>query len=183
VQRKTHATAVVLIPPAERCEPIQAIRRVHDRQVRRWMPHITLLYPFVPREQFDEAAAKVTAVGAGIEPFEVRLADFRSFHHGGKSHTMWLAPEPPAPLVRLQAALRAAFPHCDDVSRYPQGFTPHLSVGQARGRDRLQSVLAELQRAWTPLTFRTCGVSLIWRGEPPDDAFRVDRECPFSTLR
>jgi hypothetical protein len=95
---------------------------------------------------------------------------------------MWLAPEPTAPLVRLQAVLHAAFPHCDDTSRYPRGFTPHLSVGQARGRDRLQSVLAGLQRAWTPLTFRAGGVSLISRGQLPDDVFRVDRECPFSTL-
>ena len=44
----THESAIVLIPPQEVWEPIQAIRRVHDRQVRRWMPHVTLLYPFLP---------------------------------------------------------------------------------------------------------------------------------------
>ena len=36
-----------------------------------------------------------------------------------------------------QAALQAAFPECDDLSSDPRrgitSFTPHLSVGQARG--------------------------------------------------
>ena len=43
---KTHTTAVVLIPPESVQPPIQAIRSVHDRNFLRWMPHITLLYPF-----------------------------------------------------------------------------------------------------------------------------------------
>ena len=47
---KTHTTAVVLIPPEEVWEPIQALRRAHDRNFDRWMPHITLLYPFAERD-------------------------------------------------------------------------------------------------------------------------------------
>ena len=40
--QKTHQSAVVLIPPREVWAPIQAIRREHDRHLRRWMPHVTL---------------------------------------------------------------------------------------------------------------------------------------------
>jgi hypothetical protein len=52
---KTPNTAVVLIPPQELWEPIQAIRRVHDLHVERWMPHVTLLFPFAPAERFAQA--------------------------------------------------------------------------------------------------------------------------------
>lgn len=53
---KTHKTAVVLIPPEECWPPIQAIRQEHDRHVRRWMPHMTMIYPFRPKEQFATMA-------------------------------------------------------------------------------------------------------------------------------
>jgi len=43
---KTYTTAVVLIPPEDVWEPIQKLRRVYDRHFDRWMPHLTLLYPF-----------------------------------------------------------------------------------------------------------------------------------------
>jgi hypothetical protein len=32
---------------------------------------------------------------------------------------------------------------------------------------------ADLQAAWTPVVFRVDRISLIWRGEPPDDVFRI----------
>lgn len=45
----THQTAVVVIPPEDVWPSIQAIRREHDRKIRRWMPHITLIEPFILR--------------------------------------------------------------------------------------------------------------------------------------
>lgn len=179
---RTHQTAVVLIPPQDVWEPIQAIRREHDRQFRRWMPHVTLLYPFRPRERFDEADSALRQATGQIEPFEVRLAEFRHFGHGRGSYTLWLAPEPRQAMVQLQAALQSAVPDCDDVSRHSNGFTPHLSVGQVRGADALTRLENDLQAAWTArggLSFVARQVSLIWRGPPPDDVFRVDRNIPL----
>ncbi|MGA1195514.1 MAG: 2'-5' RNA ligase family protein, partial [Candidatus Latescibacterota bacterium] len=46
---KVHQSAVVLSPPQSEWDQIQAIRKKYDRNVRRWMPHITLLYPFYPK--------------------------------------------------------------------------------------------------------------------------------------
>lgn len=175
MSKKTHHTAVVLIPPEDCWEPIQAIRRVHDRHVRRWMPHITLLYPFRPRETFDEAAAALQGATAGIEPFEVVLREVRHFRHGRGSYTIWLAPEPADKLERLQAALQAAIPECDDAARYGGGFTPHLSVGQVRGSAALEELTESLQSNWQTLRFVASRVSLLWRDDPPDDVFRVDR--------
>ena len=78
-------------------------------------------------------------------------------------------------MVRLQAALEAAVPDCDDVSAHRDGFTPHLSVGQVQGHEAMKELQAELQVSWQPLTFVADKVSLIWRGQPPDDIFRIDR--------
>jgi 2'-5' RNA ligase len=177
--RKTYHTAVVLIPPRECWEPIQAIRRIHDRHVKRWMPHVTLLYPFRPREMFDEAAAALQAAVANLSPFDVRLTEFRHFGHGRGSYTIWLAPEPVDALTRLQSALQAAIPDCDEASRHGEGFTPHLSVGQVRSRSALDDLQRSLQERWQPLTFAATRVSLIWRGDAPDDVFRIDREVLF----
>ncbi|HNQ22134.1 MAG TPA: 2'-5' RNA ligase family protein [Phycisphaerae bacterium] len=179
---KTHETAVVVIPPEACWEPIQAIRRQHDRHLERWMPHITLVYPFRLRSEFDAVAPQLRMACAVVEPFEVCLAEFREFRHGRDSYTVWLAPQPPAALVRLQAALQSAVPDCDDTARYAAGFNPHLSVGQVRGRDFLTRLKSELAERWSPLTFTVNEVCLIWRSPPPDDVFRVDRAVPLGDL-
>jgi hypothetical protein len=43
-----HKTATVIIPPEHVWGPFQAIRQKHDSRVGRRMPHITLIYPFLP---------------------------------------------------------------------------------------------------------------------------------------
>jgi 2'-5' RNA ligase len=177
--KKTHTTAVVLIPPSKIWEPIQAIRQTHDRHIRRWMPHITLLYPFRPRDEFAGLAHRLSAVCAGIEPFCVELMELRFFRHRRESFTLWLAPEPREALIRLQALLGNIAPDCDDVTRNRDGFTPHLSVGQVRGERQMFTLKETLQEAWKPIAFTAHEISLIWRCEPPDDVFRVGRTVRF----
>lgn len=173
---KTHKSALVLIPPETIWEPIQAIRRKHDRQIRRWMPHITLIYPFRPREEFAKSIPEIAPVCEGIEPFTVELAEVNYFHHGRNHFTLWLAPEPKETLVQLQEAIWHLVPDCNEVRRFTNGFTPHLSVGQVKGRNQLQALREKLQAEWQPLKFVADRVSLIWRADPPDDVFRVDRD-------
>ena len=173
---KTSHSAVVAIPPREAWEPIQEIRRRHDRQIGRWMPHVTLLYPFWPRARFAEAASLLARAAASVTRFTVTLREFRSFAHA-RSTTIWLAPEPAAPLVGLHGALAAAIPECDDTSRFANGFTPHLSVGQGRRGRETAALVEELQRAWTPLPFELTEIALIAReGEGP---FEVERVLPL----
>ena len=174
----THQTALVLIPPPEAWDPIQAIRRVHDRQFRRWMPHLTILYPFVTRDLLDRALPAASEALSGLVPFEVTLARFDVFRHRGATTTLWLAPEPKGALVALQAALLRRFPECGATSRFSGGFTPHLSVGQSRDEERLRVLRAELA-SWTPLTFTARTLTIIVREPPPDDVFRPFAEVPF----
>ena len=172
---KTHRTALVIIPPEEVWEPIQAIRREHDKQVKRWMPHITLLYPFFPKPKFTEAAGQLAPVGWDIAPFEVTLAAFDDFQHGKGSFTLWLRPEPQGAMIDLQTKLWRAVPAFSETRSFEGGFTPHLSVGQVRGRGAKNALVKTLQAAWEPLTFTVSAVSFISRGNPPNDRFQVDR--------
>ena len=52
----THQTGLVIIPPPAAWPPIQALRAAHDRKLRRWMPHITPIYPFLPAGEFEAVA-------------------------------------------------------------------------------------------------------------------------------
>ncbi len=178
-EMKTHQTAVVLVPPLEHWEPIQDIRRRYDRQFKRWMPHITLLYPFRPEPMFDEIGAALAACCAGIEPFDLELKPAGFFEHNERSFTMWLSPEPAEAIVRLQAALLTCAPDCDDVARHPGGFRPHLSVGQAYSKEELDERLRRVRSQFSAIRFRSTEIALIRRGPGADDPFQVKRLIPL----
>lgn len=176
---KTHTTAVVVIPPESLWEPIQTIRRRHDRNLRRWMPHITLLYPFVPPRSFADTIPLLQQGSAAIAPFAITLRRFALFAHGRRSATAYLAPEPAEPLIALQTRLWEAFPAYDDTRRHQQGFTPHLSVGQAPGAAAGEALIHTLAAEWTALSFTVAAIHLIARGEPPDDVFQIVQTIAF----
>jgi RNA 2',3'-cyclic 3'-phosphodiesterase len=171
---KTHRAAVVVIPPRDIWEPIQSIRRQYDRHLKRWMPHVTLLYPFRPRALFDEAEPELRRACATIQPFRTTLSELRHFSHGRERFTLWLATEHAPSFTRLQAALQDKYPDCDDTSRHAAGFVPHLSVGQAVGRSQLRERLGELRTSWQPIAFDVEEIALISR-EGDEDPFAVDR--------
>ena len=172
-----HQAAVVLIPPEELWPAIEALRSKHDRNYERWMPHVTLLYPFVPEEHFAEAEALITQALSGLAPFQVTLSGFESFEHRG-SVTAWLRPEdsPHGALQVLQAALESALPQCNEQGRKSsRGFTPHLSVGQLPHLSpaAVQRTLTTWEQDWKPLTFEAREVCLISRrGDVPFEVRR-----------
>ena len=114
-----------------------------------------------------------------IEPFEVQFDQFRFFHHGHQQHTLWLSPEPAEAVIALQTALWEVVPDCDDVRRFANGFTPHLSVGQVTGKTQMEQLREQLQSQWQPISFRVKEVSLIWRNQAPDDVFRIGGRVQF----
>lgn len=160
-----HTSALVLLPPPAVWAPLQAIRAHHDPSVRRWMPHVNLVYGFVPEADFPEAAAAVREAVAGLGPLRIRLDTFRTFEHRG-STTVWLEPTPGEPLRELQAALARRFPGCvEQDSR--GGFTPHLTVARLTGHD-VAAVVRQWQAEWEPLEFTVSSVDLISRrGDEP----------------
>lgn len=174
----TYTTAIVVIPPQEVWAPIQAIRQQHDRKFRRWMPHITLIYPFRPVDDFPILHEPLTAAVARFPPFDLTLAEFKTFRHR-RDYTIWLKPEPQDPMVELHEVLSKVSLGERSSSRGDR-FQPHLSVGQVQGKDKMERLIEEHQAAWKPLTFKVGRVSLIWRRDPPDDVFRVAEGIPLA---
>ncbi len=176
--RKTHKTAVVVVPPDDLWSPIQALRQAYDRNFRRWMPHITLIYPFRPQATFKRVATDLARACLTIAPFEIRLQRFDFFVHSPRRATFYLAPEPAGAIKALHQALLVEVPDCSDTSCFAGGFTPHLSLGQAHSRE-VEAMCRRWQATWRPLTFTLEKIHLIWRNNPPDDIFRRGPALPI----
>lgn len=177
---KTPKTAVVIIPSQRVWPFIQNMRKKYDRQFFRWMPHITMLFPFKPKSEFDWALEELQRVCSSIKPFEISLQHFDNFRQGKRGGTLWLAPEPREKIIDLQEKIFGVFPECDDVQRFASGFTPHLSVGQISSNKKMKRMLEELEKSWRPVRFQVSEISLIHRKDPPNDKFEVWGTAPFA---
>ena len=79
---KVYTSALVIIPPKNKWAPIQKIRKQYDRQVNRWMPHITLLYPFRPEHLFNKIYDDFKNTCKKINSFSISFKGVKSFTHG-----------------------------------------------------------------------------------------------------
>jgi len=88
--RTVYKSAACIVPPEAVWGPIQAIRRDHDRGFVRWLPHINLLYGFIPDEldNFARAAEALQAALSTVPPFRVRLAQFGYFQVSTRCQAM-----------------------------------------------------------------------------------------------
>ncbi len=73
---KTRNAALVYIPPDECLQPIQNIRRKYAKNFRRWMPHMTLLYPFCDRKGFNNVRQGFGNICKSCAPFDLSFAAF-----------------------------------------------------------------------------------------------------------
>ncbi len=113
-------------------------------------PHVTLLVPS-PRE-----AGPIAEVLAPFRAFDVRFECVDRF-----PGTLWLAPEPSPPFVRMIEALTRRFP---DHPPYGGAFfriVPHLTVAQSQFDSAVPTA-----EAWLPLQARAERAVLFEEAEP-----------------
>ncbi len=178
---KTYTTAVVLIPPEDVWEPIQKLRRVYDRHFDRWMPHLTLLYPFAERQEFPQVIPILATATAKVEPFRLRLARFDHFRHQ-RSCTIFLLPDPESHVINLHASLIEATPDYNDTTKYAGGFHPHLSIGQFQHQS-VQQDEQRLQSEWTPIQFEVKQISVIYRAPETGERFVVSETLTLGSAK
>ncbi|BBM84291.1 RNA 2',3'-cyclic phosphodiesterase [Candidatus Uabimicrobium amorphum] len=174
-----HTTAVVIIPPEDVWEPIQEIRREHDHNIRRWMPHITLFYPFIPHENFYNIQYDLQQTCKHIKPFSVKLDTVGHFKQRKGNFILWTGCEEQQEMQGLYKSLKLLLQNKTEVKKRP--FHPHLTIGRMRDADKFEDLKSNVESSWQTIEFEVNKISLIWRNDPPDDVFRIEYEVPLGS--
>jgi 2'-5' RNA ligase len=150
---------VALVPEAE--DLVQPFRDRHDPSAALGVPaHITLLYPFKPPQQIDDAVLGQLRAGfANFAPIAFALASIRRF-----PDVLYLAPDPAEPFRDLTRAIWRWHPETPPYGgRWPD-IMPHLSVANVASQhelDRIADEFALASRGVLPINATASGVSLL----------------------
>jgi 2'-5' RNA ligase len=164
----TETAVLVLVPEVEAA--VAEHRAVLDMAASWGVPaHLSVVYPFVPPDDVDDAVLARLAAAVGTVPaFDCVFA--RTDRFG--DDVLWLAPEPEAPFRELTRAVVAAFP-----THLPYGGVhgepvPHLTVGELRlgSTDELAAVERAV-REHLPIRARIDRAVLL-AGRPEPDSWR-----------
>lgn len=165
---KVYTSALVIIPPKHLWPQIQQIREKHDRHNNRWMPHITLVYPFFGAELFDTAAEELTESLHDSPPFDITLWEMGSFRHSAKSYSLWLYPSADRSslghpsLQNLYSKIHSVFPQFQEQIT-TDGFIPHLTLAQLPSKEALVQKRGEFLSGWEPIEFRVQEIYFVSR--------------------
>jgi 2'-5' RNA ligase len=117
--------------------------------------HVTILFPFVPAARLDAAViATLAEVVAETPAFDFTLARTERF-----PDTLYLAPEPPQPFVRLTEAIHARFPEYPPYEGSFDTVVPHLTV--AHGNTALMDEAERDVATGLPIAARADEVVLL----------------------
>jgi 2'-5' RNA ligase len=154
------ALAIVL----DDAEPFDAVRR--DFAVETFelgIPfHVTLLYPFAPREELsDQLVRDVGAFFAEWPPLEFALVRIAAW-----PDVVYAAPEPDAELRKLMGALFARFPQWPPYGGIHEEVIPHATLGEEVDAERVRPGVARRLAPHLPHRCQAQDVSLLEEYEP-----------------
>lgn len=133
----------LIIEAGEAEAAVHDYRARHDPVARRGVPgHVTVLFPFVPPDLFDDTTLDtLAAVVQETSVFDYDLVAVEEF-----PGAVWLRPDPDQPFRDLTRRIWTAFPDYPPYGgRFPDS-QPHLTVGISGG-DHDHSKLLEVIRA------------------------------------
>ena len=112
---------MIAVPEAEAA--VGAIRLAHDWSAARGVPaHVTLLFPFAPPDEADEAALR--DLFSRFSSFDFTLDRIERFDEGA----VWLHPEPSWRFADLTAAIQQRWPRYPPYEGIHDEVIPHLTV-------------------------------------------------------
>ena len=149
---------IVEVPEAEPL--VREWRAKHDWSAQRGVPaHITVLYPFIPTEKFDERLhAELRELFATHPSFSFSLPRVARF-----PEVAWLAPDPVEPFKSLVDAVASKYPDYPPYEGMHEEVIPHLTV--AEGGPDLQDEVAASVTPSLPIGAEATAVSLFLEDE------------------
>lgn len=142
--------------------------------------HLTVLFPFVPEREVDDPLLdRLRGLLAPVAPIDFVLASVESW-----PGTVFLAPEPAAPLAALIDRVRGAFPGrplYGDPSLEP---APHVTIATEPDAERLDRLKEELRTRLGPQLPLACRADAVWlMVEQADGTWEREATFPLAGRR
>jgi 2'-5' RNA ligase len=150
---------IVAVPEAESL--VSEWRLRYDNASLGIPAHVTLLFPFVPARELDEALLGELRDFFSPRPsFGFTLRGTKRFEDQG---ILWLAPEPDDPFRELTLAIFERWPGYPPYEGMHDTVIPHLTVG--RGEPKLLDEMAEAITPGLPIEAEVRDVVLLEEDE------------------
>eukprot|EP01084_Bolivina_argentea_P202803 346429_1 len=192
-------SALVIMPPKNKWNEIQNIRKLYDPAYSRWPPHINILFPFINEKYFHQIAAFLSngiIKKYNIKVFNVYLNGFDTFDkvksqtknnrnimnncnnnvwNKNKMETLFLKPHGCFQnLQKIFNLLKKEWKQC--AMKNNGKFIPHLTVGKFKIKE-IHKYKNTFQSSWKPISFKCDAIYLIARRG--QQAFKIKHKIPL----
>jgi 2'-5' RNA ligase len=171
----TRPLETALVHVLEDAEPFDDVRREFlAATVARGIPfHITLLWPFAPRDELTDCVLSDTrAFFAARQPFEFELTRLAAW-----PTVVYAVPEPDASLLGCMQSLHARFPQWPPYGGIHDIVVPHATLGEDVDAVRVYPEVERRLAKHLPSTYRADAATLLEEFAP--DEWRTRERFPF----